>query len=170
MKLYDQVQSGALDRVNARLKNIKFQTTAGPHKIGVTFRRQSFAESDDQLQMFAPGGGQDRSLPRELVPASGPLRCERPQFDAQPRSHLHLQPGKGSKARRPKPAPRRFSRRSRSALIAVRCPNDDVDGAHAVLRRWREGRRFRVRHSRAPSPECWRARSSCIAASASPRG
>src|SRR5581483_6178367 len=36
MKLYDQVQNGALDRVNARLKNIKFQTTAGPHKIGVT--------------------------------------------------------------------------------------------------------------------------------------
>jgi len=59
-KLYDQVQSGALDRVNARLKNIKFEATAGPHKIGVTFRRQSFAESDDQLQMFAPGGGQDR--------------------------------------------------------------------------------------------------------------
>src|SRR3984885_15343445 len=61
MKLYDQVQSGALDRVNARLKNIKFDSTAGPHKIGVTFRRQSFAESDDQLQIFAPGGGQDRS-------------------------------------------------------------------------------------------------------------
>jgi mono/diheme cytochrome c family protein len=61
MKLYDQVQSGALDRVNARLKNIKFKATAGPHNIGVTFRRQSFAESDDQLQIFAPGGGQDRS-------------------------------------------------------------------------------------------------------------
>lgn len=61
MKAYDQVQSGALDRVNARLKNIKFQTTAGPHKIGVTFRRQSFAESDDQLQILTPGGGQDRS-------------------------------------------------------------------------------------------------------------
>jgi hypothetical protein len=61
MKLYDQVQSGALDRVNARLKNIKFESTAGPHSIGVTFRRQSFAESDDQLQIFAPGGGQDRS-------------------------------------------------------------------------------------------------------------
>jgi mono/diheme cytochrome c family protein len=60
-KLFDQVQNGALDRVNARLKNIKFETTAGPHKIGVTFRRQSFAQSDDQLQMFAPGGGQDRS-------------------------------------------------------------------------------------------------------------
>ena len=59
-KLYDQVQSGAMDKVNARLKNIKFQTSAGPHKIGVAFRRQSFAESDDQLQQFAPGGGQDR--------------------------------------------------------------------------------------------------------------
>src|SRR5215831_12563368 len=31
MKLYDQVQSGALDRVNARLKNIRFAATAGPH-------------------------------------------------------------------------------------------------------------------------------------------
>ena len=60
MRLYDQVQSGALDRVNARLKNIRFFATAGPHRIGVTFRRQTFAESDDQLQMFAPGGGQDR--------------------------------------------------------------------------------------------------------------
>jgi mono/diheme cytochrome c family protein len=60
MKLYDQVQNGALDRVNARLKNIKFFATAGPHRVGVTFKRRSFAESDDQLQMFAPGGGQDR--------------------------------------------------------------------------------------------------------------
>ena len=73
MKLYDQVQSGALDRVNARLKNIKFQTTAGPHKIGVTFRRQSFAESDDQLQMFAPGGGQDRSYRVSSFQLLGPF-------------------------------------------------------------------------------------------------
>jgi len=57
---YDQIQDGALDRVNIRLKNIRFATTAGPHKVGVTFRRQSFAESDDRLQEFVPGGGQDR--------------------------------------------------------------------------------------------------------------
>jgi mono/diheme cytochrome c family protein len=73
MKLYDQVQNGALDRVNARLKNIKFQATAGPHKIGVTFRRQSFAESDDQLQMFAPGGGQDRSYRVSSFQLLGPF-------------------------------------------------------------------------------------------------
>jgi mono/diheme cytochrome c family protein len=72
-KLYDQVQSGALDRVNARLKNIKFQASAGPHKIGVTFRRQSFAESDDQLQMFAPGGGQDRSYRVSSFQLLGPF-------------------------------------------------------------------------------------------------
>jgi mono/diheme cytochrome c family protein len=60
MKLYDQVQSGALDRVNARLKNIRFAAKAGPHKIGVAFKRKTFAESDDELQMFVPGGGQDR--------------------------------------------------------------------------------------------------------------
>jgi mono/diheme cytochrome c family protein len=73
MKLYDQVQSGALDRVNARLKNIKFQASAGPHKIGVTFRRQSFAESDDQLQQFAPGGGQDRSYRVSSFQLLGPF-------------------------------------------------------------------------------------------------
>jgi len=72
-KLYDQVQNGALDRVNARLKNIKFPAAAGPHKIGVTFRRQSFAESDDQLQMFAPGGGQDRSYRVNSFQLLGPF-------------------------------------------------------------------------------------------------
>jgi hypothetical protein len=72
-KLYDQVQSGALDRVNARLKNIKFQTTAGPHRIGVTFRRQTFAQSDDQIQINAPGGGQDRSYRVNSFQLLGPF-------------------------------------------------------------------------------------------------
>jgi hypothetical protein len=60
MRQYDQVLDGALDRVNVRLKNIRFASTAGPHKVGVTFRRRTFAESDDRLQEFVPGGGQDR--------------------------------------------------------------------------------------------------------------
>jgi len=59
-KYYDQGGAAAFDKVNARLKNIKLQTTAGPHRIGVTFKRQSFAESDDEVQQFTPGGGQDR--------------------------------------------------------------------------------------------------------------
>jgi mono/diheme cytochrome c family protein len=73
MKLYDQVQSGALDRVNARLKNIRFAATAGPHRIGVTFKRRTFAESDDQLQMFTPGGGQDRMYRVNSYQLRGPF-------------------------------------------------------------------------------------------------
>jgi mono/diheme cytochrome c family protein len=72
-KLYDQVQNGAIDRLNARLKNIKFQAAAGPHKIGVTFRRQSFAESDDQVQVLTPGGGQDRSYRVNSFQLLGPF-------------------------------------------------------------------------------------------------
>ena len=73
MKAYDEIQNGALDRVNARLKNIKFTTTAGPHRIGVTFRRQSFAQSDDQIQMFAAGGGQDRLYRVNSFQLQGPF-------------------------------------------------------------------------------------------------
>ena len=76
MKLYDQVQNGALDRVNARLKNIRFSATAGPHKIGVAFKRRTFAESDDQLQMFAPGGGQDRLYRINSFQVRGPFNAK----------------------------------------------------------------------------------------------
>jgi mono/diheme cytochrome c family protein len=76
MKQYDQVQSGALDRVNARLKNIRFPATAGPHRIGVTFRRRTFAESDDQQQMFAQGGGQDRLYRLSSFQLQGPFNAK----------------------------------------------------------------------------------------------
>jgi hypothetical protein len=76
MKLYDQVQNGALDRVNARLKKIKFTATAGPHKIGVAFKRRTFAESDDQLQMFAKGGGQDRFYRVQSFQLQGPFNAK----------------------------------------------------------------------------------------------
>jgi hypothetical protein len=70
---YDQIQDGALDRVNARLKNIRFATTAGPHKVGVTFRRRTFAESDDRLQEFVAGGGQDRMYTVNSFQMLGPF-------------------------------------------------------------------------------------------------
>jgi hypothetical protein len=61
-----------MEKVNSRLKNIRFNSTAGPHKVGVTFRRRTFAESDDQLQMFVPGGGQDRVFRVSSFEISGP--------------------------------------------------------------------------------------------------
>src|SRR6185436_8858377 len=59
-------------KVNGRLKNIRFASTAGPHKVGVTFKRRTFAESDDQLQAFVPGGGQDRVFRVQSFEISGP--------------------------------------------------------------------------------------------------
>lgn len=73
MKQYDQVQNGALDRVNTRLKNIRFPATAGPHRIGVAFKRRTFAESDDELQQSAPGGGQDRLYRVSSFQLQGPF-------------------------------------------------------------------------------------------------
>jgi hypothetical protein len=75
MRLYDQVQDGALDRVNERLKGIRFTATAGPHRVGVTFRRQTFAESDDRLQQFLPGGGQERLYRVRSFQVLGPFNA-----------------------------------------------------------------------------------------------
>jgi hypothetical protein len=75
MKLYDQVQNGAFEKINSRLKDIKFNASAGPHKVGVTFRRRTFAESDDQLQLFTPGGGQDRVYRVSSFEISGPYNA-----------------------------------------------------------------------------------------------
>ncbi|HEU4618710.1 MAG TPA: DUF1592 domain-containing protein [Gammaproteobacteria bacterium] len=72
MRAYDQIQDGVMEKINGRLKNIRFTATAGPHQVGVTFRRRSFAESDDQLQMFVPGGGQDRVYRVSSFEISGP--------------------------------------------------------------------------------------------------
>ena len=75
MRRFDQILDGAFDVINGRLKNIRFAATAGPHEVGVTFRRRTFAESDDQLQMFVPGGGQDRVYRVSSVEISGPFNA-----------------------------------------------------------------------------------------------
>jgi hypothetical protein len=64
-----------METINSRLKGIRFAATAGPHEVGVTFRRRTFAESDDQLQMFVPGGGQDRVFRVASFEISGPFNA-----------------------------------------------------------------------------------------------
>jgi hypothetical protein len=73
LKALDQIGAPAVDRINAQLKNISFVTTAGPHKLGVTFVHRSFAESDRLLHQFSPGGGQDAVLTVNLVEIFGPI-------------------------------------------------------------------------------------------------
>lgn len=62
LKWIDQDQSPATDAINARVKNIRFQATAGPHQVAVTFLARTFAESDSRLSQFVPGGGMDRLM------------------------------------------------------------------------------------------------------------
>jgi mono/diheme cytochrome c family protein len=104
MKLYDQVQNGALDRVNARLKNIRFFASAGPHRIGVAFKRRTFAESDDQLEIFAPGGGQDRLYRVTSFQLQGPFDAKGISSTPSRERIFTCHPGTASVERRLQPA------------------------------------------------------------------
>jgi hypothetical protein len=75
MKAIDQKQDPAVEAINARLKNIRFRTTAGVHRFVVAFRHRSFAESEDRLQMYVPGGGQDRVLRVASFEIRGPFNA-----------------------------------------------------------------------------------------------
>jgi hypothetical protein len=63
LKAIDQLQAPAVAAINGRFQNIPVTVTAGPHKVGVTFVARSYAESDDVLYDFRPGGGEGR-IPR----------------------------------------------------------------------------------------------------------
>ena len=60
LKAIDQQQAAAVAAINSRFQNIPVKVTAGPHKVGVTFIARSFAESDEVLYDFKPGGGEGR--------------------------------------------------------------------------------------------------------------
>jgi mono/diheme cytochrome c family protein len=75
MKAIDQQQDPAVEAINARLKNIRFNSTAGIHRFVVAFRHRSFAESEDRLQMYTPGGGQDRVLRVSSFEIRGPFNA-----------------------------------------------------------------------------------------------
>src|SRR5690606_18826404 len=71
-KAIDQNGVSAVDRINQRLTDIRFDATAGPHEVVVAFLARSYAESDSRL-MGAPGGGQDRLLTVTSFEIQGPF-------------------------------------------------------------------------------------------------
>jgi hypothetical protein len=75
MKAIDQKQDPAVDAINKRLKNIRFTSKAGIHRFVVAFRERTFAESEDRLQMYTPGGGQDRVLRVNSFEIRGPFNA-----------------------------------------------------------------------------------------------
>jgi mono/diheme cytochrome c family protein len=75
MKAIDQKQDPAVEAINLRLKNIRFTTRAGIHHFVVAFRHRTFAESEDRLQVYTPGGGQDRVLRVSSFEIRGPFNA-----------------------------------------------------------------------------------------------
>jgi hypothetical protein len=73
LKAMDQGGQNAMQAVNARLKNIPFAATAGVHRLGVTFRQRSLAESDHYLRALVPGSGQGSMLRIETIDVLGPI-------------------------------------------------------------------------------------------------
>src|SRR5688572_5906217 len=76
LKNIDQQQAAAVTAVNNRFQNIPLKTTAGPHKLGVTFVARTLAESDDVLFSFRPGVGEERIPKIGSVDVLGPFTAE----------------------------------------------------------------------------------------------
>jgi hypothetical protein len=169
MKLYDQVQDGALDKANAKLKNIKFVATAGPHKVGVAFKRRTFAESDDQLQQFAPGGGQDRFYRVNSFQIRGPFNIKGVSATPSRERIFTCHPAADATA----PVKATCARQILSTLAkrAYRRPVTAED-VNELMQYYQDGIKTAAstKACAARSRACWPVRSSCIAPSMCPRG
>jgi mono/diheme cytochrome c family protein len=72
-KSIDQTLDPAVERINNRLRKIKFHASAGQHKLGITFVHRSFAESDERVRTIALEGGQERIQAAHALQIRGPL-------------------------------------------------------------------------------------------------
>jgi mono/diheme cytochrome c family protein len=70
----DQKLDDAVFQVNSRLRDIRFQATAGQHKVAVTFLRRSYAESDERLRPNTIDGGQQRVNAVHALQIKGPVK------------------------------------------------------------------------------------------------
>ena len=88
-KSIDQKGDPPVDAINKRLKNIRFQARAGQHRVIVTFRGRTYAESDARLASLVPGGGEERVLKINSFEVSGPFKTDGvSQSDA--RRHIYV--------------------------------------------------------------------------------
>src|SRR5689334_9806728 len=72
-KAIDQTLDPAVERINGRLRKIRFKTTQGQHKIAITFVHRTFAESDERIRTVAIEGGQERIQAAHALQIRGPL-------------------------------------------------------------------------------------------------
>jgi hypothetical protein len=72
-KAIDQLLDPAVEKINGRLRKIKFHATAGQHRLAVTFMHRSFAESDERIRTTSLEGGQERIQAVHALQIRGPL-------------------------------------------------------------------------------------------------
>ena len=72
-KAIDQTLDPAVERINGRLRKIRFHAPAGQHKLAITFVHRSFAESDERVRTTALEGGQERIQAAHALQIRGPL-------------------------------------------------------------------------------------------------
>jgi uncharacterized protein DUF1592/uncharacterized protein DUF1588/uncharacterized protein DUF1595/uncharacterized protein DUF1585/uncharacterized protein DUF1587 len=80
----DQRLDDAVAQINGRLKDIRFNATAGQHTVAVTFLRRSYAESDSRTLQYSAGddrrpanaleGGQHRVPAVHAFQIKGPVK------------------------------------------------------------------------------------------------
>ncbi len=120
-KSIDQKGDPPVDAINKRLKNIRFRAPAGQHRVAVTFRGRSFAESDARLAALVPGGGEERVLKVQQHRDPRAVQGRWRQRLAEPQAHLHLQPEVGGGRGALREADRRYARPPGFPPTAHRC-------------------------------------------------
>ena len=101
-KAIDQRLDPAVEEINGRLRKIRFQATAGQHKLAITFVHRSFAESDERTRTDRARGRSGAHPGRACL--------------ADPRAAL------GHRHERSRPAARRSSSASPKRASATRAP------------------------------------------------
>src|SRR5690606_24134410 len=81
-KAIDQTQERAVDAINARLRDIRFQAPAGQHTIAVTFIKRANIESEERFPSTPPEGGEVRQAFLSAMQVRGPLQVQGEQQSA----------------------------------------------------------------------------------------
>jgi mono/diheme cytochrome c family protein len=75
-KAIDQTQEAAVEKINARLRDIRFQAPAGQHRIAVAFLKRANIESEERFPAESPEGGEVRQAFVSALRVRGPIRAE----------------------------------------------------------------------------------------------
>jgi hypothetical protein len=75
-KAIDQTQETAVDLINARLRDIRFQAPAGQHRIAITFVKRASIESEERFPADTPEGGEERQAFLSALRIRGPMKVQ----------------------------------------------------------------------------------------------